>query len=99
VLDIHDLISKDEPDDVRWATVKQLKLILAQGTYAVPTEQVAARLIGQMMESGRSRFRGNRKLTSKTNARWGSARHLLGQAETNDLKAGRVRASEAITSK
>jgi hypothetical protein len=57
VLDIYGLISKSEPDDVRWEKVKQFKLILTGAAYAVPTEQVAARLIEQMLERGRSHLR------------------------------------------
>jgi hypothetical protein len=47
VFEIYDLISKSEPDDVRWEKVKQFKLILTNAAYAVPTEQVAARIIEQ----------------------------------------------------
>jgi anti-sigma28 factor (negative regulator of flagellin synthesis) len=50
VLGIYDLISKSEPDDVRWAKVKQFKQVLTNGAYPVWPEQVAARLIEQMLE-------------------------------------------------
>jgi anti-sigma28 factor (negative regulator of flagellin synthesis) len=54
VLDIYGLISKSEPDDVRWEKVKQFKLVLTNAAYPVPAEQVATRLIEQMLERGRS---------------------------------------------
>ncbi len=60
MLDIYDLISKSEPDDVRWETIEQVKLILTNGAYPVPPEQVAARLIKQMLERGRSSPSGKR---------------------------------------
>jgi hypothetical protein len=50
VLDIYDLISKSEPDDVRWEKVEQFKLILTKGAYSVPPEQVATTLIEKMLE-------------------------------------------------
>jgi hypothetical protein len=56
VLGIYDLISKREPDDVRWETVKQFKLILAKGAYPAPPERVAVRLIETMLERGRCLF-------------------------------------------
>jgi anti-sigma28 factor (negative regulator of flagellin synthesis) len=52
VLDIYDLISKNEPDDVRWKKIKQLKLILTNGAYPVSPEQLAARLIERMLLAG-----------------------------------------------
>jgi hypothetical protein len=57
VLHIYDLISKSEPDDVRWDKVKHFKLILTNGAYPVPPEQVAARLIDGMLERGHSHLR------------------------------------------
>jgi anti-sigma28 factor (negative regulator of flagellin synthesis) len=54
VLDIYNLISRIERDDVRWETIEQVKQILTHGAYPVPPEQVAARLIKQMLERGRS---------------------------------------------
>jgi hypothetical protein len=67
MLDICDLISKSERHDVRWEKVKQSKLALTNGVYPVPPEQVASRLIEQMLERGRSRLRRrHRKLRSKT---------------------------------
>jgi hypothetical protein len=68
VFDIYDLISKSEPDDVRWEMVKQFKLILTNAAYAVPTERVAARLIEQMLERDRYHRRQRRsKLSSNLN--------------------------------
>jgi hypothetical protein len=68
VLDICDLISKSESDDVRWEKVKQFKLVLTNGAYPGPPEQVAARLIEEMLERGRSHLRRRQsKLSSKTN--------------------------------
>jgi anti-sigma28 factor (negative regulator of flagellin synthesis) len=54
VLDIYDLFSKCERGDVRWEKVKQFKLILTNGAHPVRPEQLAARLIEQMLERGRS---------------------------------------------
>ena len=50
MLDIYDLISKSEPDDVRWEKVEQFKLILTKGAYPVPPERVAAKPIEKMLE-------------------------------------------------
>jgi hypothetical protein len=54
VLDINDWISKSGPDDVRWETIEQIELFLTNGTYDVPPEQVAAKLIEHMLERRRS---------------------------------------------
>jgi len=54
VLDIYDLLPKCEQGDVRWEKVQQFKLILTNGVYPVCPEQVAAGLIEQMLERGRS---------------------------------------------
>jgi hypothetical protein len=54
----------------------------------VPPEQVAARLIEEMLERGRSHLRrGQNKLSSKTNDTSGIGEVGLGQGETNDMKA------------
>jgi hypothetical protein len=67
VLDIYDLSSKGEPDDVRWEKVQQFKLILTSGAYPVAAGQVAARLIEEMLESGRIHVRRRHsKLSRKT---------------------------------
>ena len=57
VLDIYDLISNSELDDVRWDKVERFKLILTNGAYPVPSAQVAARVIERMLERGRSYLR------------------------------------------
>jgi hypothetical protein len=67
VLDIYDLISKSEPDDVRWEKVKQFRLVRTNAVHPVAAEQVAARLIELMLERGRSHLRqGPSKLSGKT---------------------------------
>jgi anti-sigma28 factor (negative regulator of flagellin synthesis) len=52
VLDICYLTTKRELDDVRWEKIDQVKRILANGTYSAPLEQVAAKLIEDMLEPG-----------------------------------------------
>jgi anti-sigma28 factor (negative regulator of flagellin synthesis) len=52
VLDICYLTTKRELDDVRWEKIEQVKRILANGTYSAPLEQVAAKLIEDMLEPG-----------------------------------------------
>jgi hypothetical protein len=52
-LSVLDMISKSQPDNVRWEKVKQFKLILTKGTHLVPPEEVAKRLIERMLERGR----------------------------------------------
>jgi hypothetical protein len=54
VSNIHYAIPTSEPDDVRWEKVDHIRLMLANGTYHVSLEQVAAKVIDQMLESGRS---------------------------------------------
>ena len=79
MFDIYDLISKSALDDVRWETVKQFKLILTDAAYDVPTERVAARLIEQMLERGRSDLsRKQSELSSKTNDGSGIGEAALG---------------------
>ena len=48
-------ISKRAPNDVRWEKVEQIKPHVVAGTYPVPPEQVAAKLIEYMLESGRGK--------------------------------------------
>jgi anti-sigma28 factor (negative regulator of flagellin synthesis) len=50
VLDINYWTSISGPDDVRWEKVEHIKRILAGGTYPVPPEQVAAKLIEDILE-------------------------------------------------
>jgi hypothetical protein len=65
VVDIYCFIPKRELDDVRWEKVEQVRGLLIGETYPVPPEQIAARLIDQMLDHGlayprrrRSRSRG-----------------------------------------
>jgi hypothetical protein len=68
VLDIYYSILKSESDDVRWEKVKHIRLILANGTYPVSPEQVATKVIEQMLESGRANHHWKRSRSSgKTN--------------------------------
>jgi hypothetical protein len=53
VADIYYFIPKRELDDVRWEKVEQVRRILTGGTYPVSPEQIAAKLIEQMLERGR----------------------------------------------
>jgi hypothetical protein len=47
-------ISKPGPDDVRWEKVEKIRQIVTGGTFPAPPEQVAARLIDEMLERGRA---------------------------------------------
>jgi Anti-sigma-28 factor, FlgM len=53
-------ISKRAPNDVRWEKVQQIKPNVTGGSYPVPPEQVAAKLIEHMLERGRVKFRRKR---------------------------------------
>lgn len=53
-------ISKRAPNDVRWEKVQQIKPNVIGGTYPVPPEQVAAKLIEHMLDRGRARQRRKR---------------------------------------
>ena len=50
-------ISKRGPNDVRWEKVAQIKPNVTGGTYPVPPEQVAAKLIEHMLDCGRAKRR------------------------------------------
>jgi hypothetical protein len=54
VVNIYRFISKRGPDDVRWEKVEQVTQIVTGGTFPASPEQVAARLIDQMLELGRA---------------------------------------------
>jgi anti-sigma28 factor (negative regulator of flagellin synthesis) len=54
VLEIYRWILKTGSHDVRWEKVERIKRIVTGGTYPVPPKQVAAKLIEQMLERGRS---------------------------------------------
>lgn len=49
MLDINYWTSMSGPDDVRWEKIEHIKRILADGTYPVPPEQVAAKLIEHLL--------------------------------------------------
>ena len=52
MLDIEYLIAKSGRDDVWWEKVENIKRILSNGTYPVPSEEVAAKIIEQILEGG-----------------------------------------------
>jgi len=60
VLTIDSRISKSAPNDVRWEKVQQIKPNVTGGTYPVPPEQVAAKLIEHMLDRGRAKQRRKR---------------------------------------
>jgi hypothetical protein len=60
VSNIHYAIPTSEPDDVRWEKVDHIRLMLANGTYRVSLEQVAAKVIDQMLESGTHHWKNGR---------------------------------------
>jgi anti-sigma28 factor (negative regulator of flagellin synthesis) len=45
VLDICYWISKTGPHDVRWEKVERIRRVLTDGTYSVPPNQLAAKLL------------------------------------------------------
>jgi hypothetical protein len=98
VLDIHYSIPKSEPDDVRWEKVDHVRLMLANGTYRVSPEQVATKVIDQMLESGRDKhhWKGGRS-SRTTNSNSGVAQLTIagGGIKTNDMKANGGEASAA----
>ena len=68
MLDIYNWVSKSGPDDVRWEKVEHIKRNLTGGTYPVPPQQVAAKLLEHMLERGRANHRWERSRSSgKTN--------------------------------
>jgi hypothetical protein len=97
VLDIYDLISKSEPDDVRWEKVKQFKVVLTNGAYPAPPDQVAGRLIEQMLERGGSHLRRRHsKLSSKTDDSSGTGEAGIGGKVKQRYEGRPARASEAL---
>jgi hypothetical protein len=65
-LDIHYSILKSEPDDVRWEKVDRVRLMLANGSYSISPEQVATKVIDQMLESDKHHWKRSRS-SGKTN--------------------------------
>jgi anti-sigma28 factor (negative regulator of flagellin synthesis) len=53
-------ISTPAPNDVRWEKVQQIKPNVSGGTYPVPPEQVATKLIEYMLDRGRAERRRKR---------------------------------------
>jgi hypothetical protein len=68
VLDIYRWISMSTPDDVRWERVEQIKVILTSGTYPVPPERVAEKLVEHMLKlDGANHRRKRGRSDRKTN--------------------------------
>jgi hypothetical protein len=89
VADIYSLMSKRELDDVRWEKILQVKRILRGETHSAPPEQIAARLIEQMLERGRGNPRWKRS-GSRGDTIDGSgvvAATIAGKVRNNDVKA------------
>jgi anti-sigma28 factor (negative regulator of flagellin synthesis) len=57
VLDIYYSTLKSEPNDVRWEKVDHVRLMLANGTYRISPEQVATKVIDQMLESDKHHWK------------------------------------------
>jgi hypothetical protein len=66
VLDIYYSILKSEPNDVRWEKVDHVRLMLANGSYSISPEQVATKVIDQMLESDKHHWKRSRS-SGKTN--------------------------------
>jgi hypothetical protein len=68
VLDTYRSILMSTPDDVRWEKVEQIKLVLTNGTYPVPLERVAEKLVEHMLNlDGAYHPRKRGRSGSKTN--------------------------------
>jgi len=90
VADIYCFIPKRELDDVRWEKVEQVRRTLTGETYPVSPEQIAARIIEQMVESGSATPHWSRsKSCGKTIDSSGvGAPRIASQARESDVKRG-----------
>ncbi len=63
-LDTYYWFSKSAQDDVRWEKVEHIKRIVTGGTYAVPAQRVAAKLVRHMLERDRANRRWEQSRTN-----------------------------------
>jgi anti-sigma28 factor (negative regulator of flagellin synthesis) len=68
VLDSYYQISKSASDDVRWEKVEHFKRTVTAGTYAVPAERVAAKLLRHMLERDRATLRWEYRIKQQVEA-------------------------------
>jgi anti-sigma28 factor (negative regulator of flagellin synthesis) len=100
VLDITRWISNSTLDDVRWEKVERIRLVLTGGTYAVPPERVAEKLVEHMLEledANHRRKRGRSGTKTKDNSGIGDATSAARQSETGDRKANKRRQARIET--
>jgi anti-sigma28 factor (negative regulator of flagellin synthesis) len=92
VLDINRWISMSTLDDVRWEKVERIKLVLTSGTYPVPPERVAEKLVEHMLkldDANHRRKRGRTGSKTKDNSGIGDATSAARQSETGDRKVNK----------
>jgi hypothetical protein len=94
VLDINRWISMNTLDDVRWEKVERIKLVLTGGTYPVPPERVAEKLVEHMLkleDANHRRKRGRSGGKTKDNSGIGDATSAARQNDTGDRKVNKRR--------
>jgi len=94
VIDINRWISINTLDDVRWEKVEQIKLNLTGGTYPVPPQRVAERLIEHMLKLdgvNHRRRRGRSGSRTHGNSVIGDSTSAARQSDTGNRKANRRR--------
>jgi Anti-sigma-28 factor, FlgM len=102
MLDIYRWISTSTLDDVRWEKVERVKLVLTSGTYPVPPERVAEKLVEHMLKLDDANYRRKRgRAGSKTNdnSGIGDATSAATQNDTGDRNVKRRRQARLETMK
>jgi hypothetical protein len=87
VLDINRWISINTLDDVRWEKVEQIKLDLTSGTYPVPPERVAEKLVEHMLkldDANHRRKRGRSGSKTSGNSGIGDSTSAATQSDTGN---------------
>jgi hypothetical protein len=102
VLDINRWISMSTLDDVRWEKVERIKLVLTSGTYPVPPERVAEKLVEYMLkldDANHRRKRGRTRIKTNDNSGIGDATSAARQSDTGDRKVNKRRQATIETMK
>jgi hypothetical protein len=102
VLDINRWISMSTLDDVRWEKVERIKLVLSSGTYPIPPERVAEKLVEHMLKLDDANHRGKSgRSGSKTNDNLGigDATSAARQSDAGDRKVNKRRQVRVETKK
>ena len=102
MLDINRWISMNTLDDVRWEKVERIKLVLTGGTYPVPPERVAEKLVEHMLkleDFNHRRKRGRSGGKTKDNSGIGDATSAARRSETGDRKVNKRRQARVETMK